>query len=79
MEKLKENMKSEAEETSVEPRQSLSEKEKEIKRLNQQIQDLSDSSATNRSLNKSVSSHLDESQSEVMSTSTISKVEEANR
>ena len=79
MEKLKENMKSEAEETIVEPRQSLSEKEKEIKRLNQQIQDLSDSSATNRSLNKSVSSHLDESQSEVMSTSTISKVEEANR
>ncbi len=60
-------------------RENLLEKEKEVERLNQQIQDLSDSSATNRSANRSAISQLDESQSEVMSTSTISKAEEANR
>jgi chromosome segregation ATPase len=59
-------------------RENLTEKEKDVERLNQQIHDLTDS-LNNRSLNRSSVSHLDESQSEVMSTSTISKAEEVNR
>jgi hypothetical protein len=65
---------------NIGPQESLAERERQIDRLSQQIQELSSDAGQpgGRSLNKS-SGQLDESQSEVMSTITISKAEEANR